>query len=156
MQSFKTELKAVSAALNSLSESIAVLVKAVDNSEKASPNEELTEIASDQDSSSEQNSLAETTVEPTQTKTTTPSKASSKTPSKASPKRKAVSRSKRKMTDTDRVVNIIKRAKRSVNIAELKKKTQFDSKKISNIVHRASKANRIKKLGRGFYSIVED
>ena len=137
MQNLKTELKAVSAALNSLAENVEVLVKALDSPAKKT--------------------VAKQTIEkqPTKTAQIKPKKKKSAPPKNASPKPKAVSRSKHKKTDTDRVVGIIKRAKRGVDIAELRRKTQFDHKKISNIVHRASKANKIKKIGRGVYSTVE-
>jgi len=137
MQNLKTELKAVSAALNSLAENVEVLVKALDSPAKKK--------------------VAKPTIEkqPTKAVQNKPKKAKSAPPKKASPKPKAVSRSKHKRTDTERVVGIIKRAKRGVDIAELRRKTQFNNKKISNIVHRASKANKIKKIGRGVYSIVE-
>jgi tRNA1(Val) A37 N6-methylase TrmN6 len=148
MQSLRTELQAVSVALNSLAENVEVLVKALDSSDDKKKTADKQVI--------EKQSAQAAQIEPKQTKSA-PSK---KTPSKKAPtqkssaKRKAVSRSKRPKTDTDRVVTIIKRAKRGVNIAELRRKTQFDNKKISNIVHRASKANRIKKIDRGIYSIV--
>jgi len=139
MQNLKTELKAVSVSLNSLAENIEALVKALDGPDKKK--------TMDQEAIEEQ---------PAQAAPIEPEKTKADLPKKASTKRKAVSRSKRKKTDTDRVVGIIKRAKRGVDIAELRRKTQFDNKKISNIVHRASKANRIKKVDRGVYSIVED
>jgi len=170
MQSLRTELQAVSVALNSLAENVEVLVKALDISDDKKKTADKQVI--------EKQSAQADQIEPEQTKSISPKKVaakskaaqiepkqtksapSKKTPSKKAPtqkssaKRKAVSRSKRPKTDTDRVVTIIKRAKRGVNIAELRRKTQFDNKKISNIVHRASKANRIKKIDRGIYSIV--
>ena len=139
MQNLKTELQAVSAALNSLAENVEALVKALDNPDKKKTvDKQAIEKQSAQ--------TAPIKTEPAKTVL----------PKKASAKRKAVSRSKRKQTDTDRVVAIIKRAKRGVDIAELRKKTQFDNKKISNIVHRASKSNKIKKIDRGVYSIVDN
>jgi len=137
MQNLKTELQAVSAALNSLAENVEVLVKALDSSDKKT--------------------AAKPAIQKQSAKTTPikPKPAKSAPPKKTPAKRKAVSRSKRKMTDTDKVVGIIKRAKRGINIAELRRKTQFNQKKISNIVHRASQADRIKKIGRGVYSIVD-
>ncbi len=174
MQNLKTELQAVSTALNSLAENVEVLVNALDKPEIKKPADKQ---------AIEKQSTQDDQIKPEQTKSVPPKKASAKRktvdkqaikkpttqndqikseqkksdpPKKASAKLKAVSRSKRKKTDTDRVVGIIKRAKRGVDIAELRRKTQFDNKKISNIVHRASKSNRIKKIDRGVYSIVED
>jgi len=174
MQSLRTELQAVSVALNSLAENVEVLVKAFDNSDDK-------QTTADKQAIEEQSAQAEP-IEPKQTKSappkkTPPKKAPAKrkvaqadqgkpeqtksappkkaAPKKTSSKRKAVSQSKRPKNDTDKVVDIIKKAKRGVNIAELRRRTQFNNKKISNIVHRASKANRIKKVERGVYSIVE-
>ncbi|MDM8554507.1 hypothetical protein QUF75_07225 [Desulfococcaceae bacterium HSG7] len=169
MQSLKTELQAVSAALNSLAENVEVLVKALDNPDDKKNTTDKQAIEKQPEQTDQ--------IKPKETKSAPPKKASAKRkvaqadqvepeetesapskkvrPKKASVKRKAVPRSKRPQTDTDKVVAIIKRAKRGVNIAELRRKTQFNSKKISNIVHRASRANRIKKIDRGIYSIVE-
>ncbi len=145
MQNLKTELQAVSAALNSLAENVEVLVKALDNSEKKPATKQAIKKTKQ---AIKKPSTQAAQIKPKQTKSTPPKKASAP--------RKAVSRSKRKRTDTDRVVGIIKRAKRGIDIAELRRKTQFNHKKISNIVHRASQANKIKKIGRGVYSIVDD
>ena len=147
MQNLKTELKAVSAALNSLAENVEVLVKALDSPEKKTVTKKTVT----------KKTVAKPTIEkqPTKSAQIKPKKTKSAPPKKAPAKRKAVSRSKHKKTDTDRVVGIIKRAKRGVDIDELRRKTQFDNKKISNIVHRASQANKIKKIGRGVYGIVE-
>ncbi len=54
-------------------------------------------------------------------------------------------------TDTDKVLNIIKRSKKGVAVAALKKKTGFNDKKISNIVFRAFKAGKIKRADKGIY-----
>jgi hypothetical protein len=55
------------------------------------------------------------------------------------------------LTDTDKVVNIIKQSKKGVNVPSLIKITGFGDKKIRNIVFRASKQGKIKKAGRGIY-----
>ena len=60
---------------------------------------------------------------------------------------------KRKVSDTDRVVRILKRAKTGVDVTTLKKKTGFNDKKVSNIVHRACKKGSIIRAGRGIYTV---
>ncbi len=60
---------------------------------------------------------------------------------------------KRKVSDTDRVVRILKRAKAAVDVTTLKKKTGFNDKKVSNIVHRACKKGCIVRAGRGIYTV---
>ena len=56
-----------------------------------------------------------------------------------------------RVTDTDKVLNIIKRSKKGVDTATLVKKTGFDQKKIRNIVFRASKQGKIQKAEKGIY-----
>jgi len=57
------------------------------------------------------------------------------------------------MTGTDIVINIIKKAKKGVNISLLKEKTGFGDKKIWNIVFRAAQKGRLKRISRGVYSL---
>jgi hypothetical protein len=64
------------------------------------------------------------------------------------------SKSKKKHTDADKVVRLIKRYKKGVDVVTLRKKTGFDEKKISNIVFRASQKGRIKRVGRGLYAAI--
>ena len=71
------------------------------------------------------------------------------TPQKAPVKKKA-----RGLTDTDKVINIIKRSKKGVGVGALKKKTGFNDKKISNIVFRVFKAGKIKRVDKGIYIAV--
>ena len=63
----------------------------------------------------------------------------------------AAKKTTRQRTATDQILGIIKRFKKGVDIATLKKKTGFDDKKVRNIVFRASKEGKIKKSGRGIY-----
>ena len=56
-----------------------------------------------------------------------------------------------KPTDTDKVLNIIKRSKKGVTIQTLIKKTGFDDKKIRNMIFRATKMGKIKSVSRGIY-----
>jgi predicted Rossmann fold nucleotide-binding protein DprA/Smf involved in DNA uptake len=92
-------------------------------------------------------------------------KAQAVKPKKASPKKaakpKAVTKvagkitptKKRagKPTDTDKVLNIIKRSKKGVTTQTLIKKTGFDAKKIANMVFRATKMGKIKSVSKGVY-----
>ena len=75
-----------------------------------------------------------------------------KAPAKKAPAKKAVARKKAtQVTATDKILRIIKRSKKGVDVPTLKKKTGFDDKKVRNIVFRASKEGKIKKSGRGIY-----
>jgi len=56
------------------------------------------------------------------------------------------------VTDTEKVLRIIRRSKKGASVAALRKKTGFNSKKISNIVHRAAKNMILKSIGRGVYA----
>ena len=79
-------------------------------------------------------------------------KAVKKAPAKKAPAKKAVARKKpTQATATDKILRIIKRSKKGVDVPTLKKKTGFDDKKVRNIVFRASKEGKIKKSGRGIY-----
>jgi len=66
---------------------------------------------------------------------------------KAPAKKKAT-----KTTATDKVLQIINRSKRGVDVPALMKKTGFDEKKVRNIVARAFSQKKIKRMGRGTYS----
>ena len=70
---------------------------------------------------------------------------------KVKPIKKAVSKKAVRLTDTDKVLNIIKRSKKGVDTAILKKKTGFNDKKIWNIIHRTYKAGKIKRADKGIY-----
>ncbi len=79
-------------------------------------------------------------------------KAVKKAPAKKAPAKKAVARKKTtQVTATDKILRIIKRSKKGVDVPTLKKKTGFEDKKVRNIVFRASKEGKIKKSGRGIY-----
>ena len=85
-------------------------------------------------------------------------KAKAKTTKKAPVKKKPVAKKKRvakkkgaKLTATDKVVNIIKRAKKGTDVATLMKKTGLADKTLRNILFRAGKQRKIKKAGRGVY-----
>ena len=75
-----------------------------------------------------------------------------KAPAKKAPAKKTVAKKKAtQVTATDKILQIVKRSKKGVDVPTLKKKTGFDDKKVRNIVFRASKEGRIKKSGRGVY-----
>jgi predicted nucleic acid-binding Zn-ribbon protein len=75
-----------------------------------------------------------------------------KAPAKKAPAKKAVAIKKAlQATATDKILIIIKRSKKGVDVPTLKKKTGFDDKKVRNIIFRASKEGKIKKSGRGIY-----
>ena len=91
-------------------------------------------------------------------------KPKAKAKAKAKPARKAVAKKKTtrkkapakkkaaKPTATDKVLQIIKRSKKGVDVPTLMKKTGFDEKKVRNIVARAFSQKKIKRTGRGAYS----
>ncbi len=75
-----------------------------------------------------------------------------KASAKKAPAKKAIARKKAPpATATDKILTIIKRSKKGVDVLTLKKKTGFDDKKVRNIIFRASKEGKIKKSGRGIY-----
>jgi|GEM_PF-2780369 len=57
-----------------------------------------------------------------------------------------------KLTDSQRVIRMIKRAPDGLDVNTIKRRTKFDDKKISNIVHRAYKSGKINRIGRGIYT----
>jgi cell division septum initiation protein DivIVA len=68
------------------------------------------------------------------------------------PAKKTVVKKKRlKLTATDKVLGIIRRSKKGVNVSTIKTKTGFDDKKVRNIIFRTTKERKIKKVGRGIY-----
>ncbi len=68
------------------------------------------------------------------------------------PSKKAAAKPKRaKLTATDKVLGIIRRSKKGVNVSTIKTRTGFDDKKVRNIIFRTSKEGKIKKVGRGIY-----
>ena len=78
--------------------------------------------------------------------------AKKKAAARKAPAKKAVAEKKTsEVTATDKILQIVKRSKKGVDVPTLKKKTGFDDKKVRNIVFRASKEGKIKKSGRGIY-----
>ncbi len=60
----------------------------------------------------------------------------------------------RSLTPTDQVLTIMKRYKKGLTVGDLRGKSGFSEKQISNIVHRACKKGKMKRVGRGVYSVV--
>lgn len=85
-----------------------------------------------------------------------------KTAKTAAPKKRAVRVAKKKaapkargknLTPTDQVLTIMKRFKKGITVEALRGKSGFTEKQISNIVHRACKKDKMKRVGRGIYSV---
>ncbi|BBO67577.1 hypothetical protein DSCA_15070 [Desulfosarcina alkanivorans] len=57
------------------------------------------------------------------------------------------------LTPTDQVLTIMKRFKKGITVEALRGKSGFTEKQISNIVHRACKKGKMKRIGRGVYSV---
>ena len=55
------------------------------------------------------------------------------------------------LTDTAKILNIIKRSKKGVGVAILKQKTGFDEKKIRNVIYKAHNEGIIRRAVRGVY-----
>jgi len=77
-------------------------------------------------------------------------KAKKKVPAKktVAPRRKRA----KKLSETDKVLRVIRGYKKGVDISKLKKKTGFADNKVRAIVYRASKEGKIKRVKRGVYS----
>jgi transcriptional regulator NrdR family protein len=80
--------------------------------------------------------------------------AKAKQKKKTAPRRKVILRKASKMTDTAKVLKIVKSQKKGVNIGALKSKTGFDDAKVRSIIYRAYKEGKIKRIGRGIYAMV--
>jgi hypothetical protein len=75
-----------------------------------------------------------------------------KAPAKKAAAPEAVAKKKTtQVTATDKILQIVKRSKKGVDVPTLKEKSGFDDKKVRNIVFRAAKEGKIKKSGRGIY-----
>ncbi len=61
-------------------------------------------------------------------------------------------RGTRMPTASDRVYAIIKRSRKGLNIADIKRKTDYDDKKLRNILFRLHSLKRIKRVSRGIYT----
>ena len=72
---------------------------------------------------------------------------------KGASKKKQARRGRAKMTATEKVLSVMRRSSKGVDIAGLKAKTGFEDKKIRNIVFRLTKQGTIKRAGRGVYTV---
>jgi Mor family transcriptional regulator len=79
-------------------------------------------------------------------KKTVKKKAATIAKKKAAPKARAA-------TPTDQVLTIMKRFKKGISVEALRGKSGFSEKQISNIVHRACQKGKMKRIGRGVYSV---
>ena len=136
MKKVKQDLRALNRDLKSLVRKTETLMKAVDRLEKSQA------------------------VKAKKVKKATPKpKTTNKIAGKASPKPRATRKAavkkapakRKRLTDTDKIINIIKKTKKGVSPKALAKKTGFDAQKIANIVFRASKTGKIKSKDRGIY-----
>jgi len=57
-----------------------------------------------------------------------------------------------KLSDTDRVIQVILKSKKGINVATLSNETGLDGSKIRNIISRALKKDRIQRIARGIYA----
>jgi hypothetical protein len=64
-----------------------------------------------------------------------------------------VARSRPKMTATEKVLSIVRRSRKGVDVPGLRAKSGFEDKKIRNIIFRLSKQGTIERVGRGLYAI---
>jgi hypothetical protein len=56
---------------------------------------------------------------------------------------------------TETVLDLIKRSKTGVAIAEVREQTGFDDKKLRNIIFRLNKMEKIERISRGIYKAAE-
>jgi len=64
---------------------------------------------------------------------------------------KPAARKKAPATATEMVLSIIKRQKKGIDTAALKKKTDFDTKTIRNVIFRLKKEGKVQSTARGIY-----
>jgi hypothetical protein len=69
----------------------------------------------------------------------------------SAPKKTAFRKKTSQLTATEKILNIIGRSRKGVDVRTLKAKTGFEDKKVRNIIFRASKEGKIEKAGRGIY-----
>ena len=74
-------------------------------------------------------------------------------PKKTAPKKKvAAKKAPAKMpTVIDSILNAIKNTKKGITIAQLKEKTEFNSKQLSNALYKLTKKGKIEATSRGLY-----
>jgi hypothetical protein len=72
---------------------------------------------------------------------------------KVAAKKKGGAKVKRQITNSEKVLRVIKRNPDGVDVATLKERTKLDDKKIRDTVFRLSKQGKIKRAGRGVYKV---
>lgn len=70
---------------------------------------------------------------------------------RAAAKKKEPAKVKRQVTDSEKVLKVIKKDPGGVDVATLKERTGLEDKKIRDIVFRLGKQGKIKRAGRGVY-----
>jgi len=73
---------------------------------------------------------------------------------KAATRKRRVSTAKPQLTDSERLLQVMRRYRAGVDVATLKARTGFEDKKIRNIIFRLSKTGKIKRASRGVYKTV--
>lgn len=90
---------------------------------------------------------------PKKSQKTKPAPAKAKPAKKKSVKKPAVKKTiAKKATAIDAVYDVIKKSKKGVDMATLKKKTGLESKQISNAIYKLSKRGLVGSVSRGVYS----
>ena len=74
-----------------------------------------------------------------------------RTGKKAAAKKKGVAKGKRQVTNSEKILRVVKRNPAGVDVATLKARTGLEDKKIRDIVFRLSKQGKIKRASRGVY-----
>jgi len=85
-------------------------------------------------------------------KAATPKKPVAKKPAKTTPI--APASDSAKVSDTEKVLNMIKASPEGIQVKTIKAETGLDAKKIANILYKACKAGQIKAIARGLYAVV--
>jgi len=80
--------------------------------------------------------------------------ASAKEGRKAATKKRRVSKAKPQLTNSERLLQVMRKYRSGVDVATLKARTGFEDKKIRNIILRLSKKGKIKRTSRGVYKAV--
>jgi len=70
---------------------------------------------------------------------------------KAKAVKKAIVKKPTRLSATDTVLSIIKRSRKGIDTATLKKKTGFEGRKIKDIIYRLKKQGKIKRDRKGLY-----
>lgn len=73
---------------------------------------------------------------------------------KAGSSKKRSAKGRAKMTATEKVVGIIEKSPKGIDVSALKTRSGFEDKKVRNIVFRLCKEGTIKRVARGVYAVV--